>query len=323
MTLVPIIDHGLLNIALQVQHQSVDWAPLTGRGIELIVRRDDEIDLSLSGNKFYKLFFSIKPAITNNAIPVASFGGAYSNHLYALAAAGARFGFSTVGFVRGERPQHLSPTLRYCVEQGMRLEFLSRSIYRENASAPTPSFVAHWQEQFAHLLFIAEGGAGVAAAQGASYIARATELALNGQFDYLAVAVGTGTTLAGLATGLATSKMVLGVSVLKGSGDLAGKVNDLVVSQTPVSCVQGANYRLIEGFHAGGYAKKLPQRLIKQWREFETQTGILLDPVYTLKLVVALGDLAQLGYFKKNERIVMVHSGGLQGRCGFESVIDW
>lgn len=318
-------DDDFFKLACAVPLQVATTPVLRGAGVELVVRRDDLIDASLSGNKAYKLFYNLRAARDAGFLRVLSFGGAYSNHLHALAMAGLKFGFNTLGVVRGERPASLSPTLMDAQNAGMELIFISRESYQSKSFS---QLLDGWRKQFGDFYLIPEGGAGVLGARGMSLSGRALEEQLKGDYTSVCIACGTGTSLAGLAAGLVAAgrhdKLALGFSVLKGDGDLGtgiaktyqqlGVAQDLFRAHEPRPA---ANWRLISGFHGGGYGKKLPPNLFAFWRSFERETGILLDPVYTLKLIWGIHCLAELGYWSRGSRIVAIHSGGLQGRRGF------
>lgn len=318
-------DNDFFKLACAVPVQQATTAVLAKQGIELLVRRDDLVDTGLSGNKAYKLLYNLRAARESEHSRLLSFGGAYSNHLHALALAGARYGFATVGVIRGERPAHLSPTLTDAEHAGMRLVFISREAYQRKTFA---ALLDDWRNQYGDFYLIPEGGAGLLGARGMSLAGQALEAQLKGDYTAVGIPCGTGTSLAGLAAGLAAAgrsdKPVLGFSVLKGDGDLgtgiAKTYRQLCVDRQilKTDAVQlAANWRLISGFHAGGYGKKHPAGLFDFWRSFEQQTGIPLDPVYTLKMLWGIHCLAQQGYWPRGARVVAIHSGGLQGRRGF------
>lgn len=302
----------LLEVAASVPLQHANVKTLRNTGVELLVRRDDLIDAELSGNKFYKLFFNLRDARAQGLTQLLSFGGAYSNHLHALAAAGKRYGFSTLGVVRGERPKQLSPTLHDAEAWGMQLIFINRVDYRDKTE---PELISDLQARYGDFYLIPEGGANLAGARGLEVLGQALERQLKGDYTAVCLACGTGTSLAGLAAGIDSAKSAVGFSVLKGDGDLGGAVAEtyrqLAVPET------AANWRLITGFHAGGYGKKHPEYLSQFWQAFERDTGIPLDPVYTVKMLWGINSLAQQGYWPRGSRIVAIHSGGLQGRRGF------
>ncbi len=320
--LPPFTEEELVRRAMTVAVDALAWPRLQRLGIDLRVRRDDQLDRELSGNKFYKLFFNLAAAHEAGMRQIASFGGAYSNHLHALAAAGRRYGFSTLGLVRGERPAQLSPTLADAEAWGMRLVFLSRSQYRQGADE---ALMCQLREVYGDFYLVPEGGANLAGARGLLAVGRALEQQLQGEYDQVCLPCGTGTSLAGLAAGLPPGKLAVGISVLKGEGglcaDVAARYRELQ-SLPGAAGHEAANWRLISGYHGGGYARRLPPALGRFWREFEAETGLLVDPVYTLKLFWAVAQLAEQGYWRRGTRLVVVHTGGLQGRRGFTEFIS-
>lgn len=305
-------------LAVPLEVITTDW--LRKAGLELWVRRDDLIDPDLSGNKFYKLFYNLHCAQSAGAKRVLSFGGAWSNHLHALAAAAKTAGLESIGIIRGERPSSLSPTLVDAENWGMRLVFVNRQDYRQL----TQPFVAQKSQlltEFSDAYWIPEGGANLAGAAGAKILGWALDQQLQGDYAAVCMACGTGTSLAGVAAG--THRLVLGFSVLKGEGSLGTDIHSWfqqLQPQTSGADTSGAgNWRLISGFHAGGYAKSHPVELYRFWQDFEQETGLLLDPVYTLKLFWGISRLAQQGYWPRASRLVAIHTGGLQGRRGFNA----
>ncbi len=311
-------------LACDVPLHNATTPTLALAGIELLVRRDDLIDRELSGNKAYKLFCNLQVARDAGYQQLLSFGGAYSNHLHALAFAGRKFGFKTLGVIRGERPRTLSPTLRDVQDAGMELIFISRTDYQ---SLNISSLLDNWRSRFGDFYLIPEGGAGVLGASGMSLSGQALESQLKGDYTGVCIASGTGASLAGLAAGLTMAgradKPVLGFSVLKGDGKLGTSIANAYRQLLALKGIEmdknlpAANWRLITGFHAGGYGKRLPIYLFEFWRYFERETGIPLDPVYTLKMMWGIHCLAQQGYWRPGAKIIAVHTGGLQGRRGF------
>lgn len=315
----------LLDAACQVPIQNATTRLLAKAGVELLVRRDDQLDSLLSGNKFYKLFFNLQAAHAQGIKRVISFGGPYSNHLHALAAAARRYNFEAIGVVRGDRPECLSPTLIDAEAWGMKLVFVGRGDYDRKTEQ---EWLASLQSCYGELYLIPEGGANLAGVQGMTLLGHALEQQSGGDYTAACIAVGTGTSLAGLAAGINPLKIALGFSVLKGTGDLGAAVNAgyRQVSALPIAGRQStedshlhhaANWRLISGFHGGGYAKKPAPNLFQFWQDFERETGIPLDPVYTLKMFWGISCLAQQGYWARGSRLIAIHSGGLQGRRGF------
>lgn len=306
-------------LAVPLQQVTTDW--LFKAGLTLFVRRDDLIDSVQSGNKFYKLFYNLDSARRSGFTKVLSFGGAWSNHLHALAAAAKTAGLESVGVIRGERPRQLSPTLEDAERWGMRLVFVSRQDYREMShQTPVNARVVAQKSQllteFSDSFWIPEGGANLEGAQGAKMLGWALDQQLQGEFAAVCMACGTGTSLAGVAAG--TRRNLIGFSVLKGDGNLGANIQQLF-SQLGDKSTKPDNWRLISGFHAGGYAKPHSELLYRFWQDFEQETGVLLDPVYTLKLFWGISRLAQQGYWPRGSRLVAIHTGGMQGRRGFRA----
>lgn len=326
-------DSELQQRAAAIILQPAQSAALTAAGIELWVRRDDLIDEQLAGNKFYKLFYNLLAAKAQGYRQLLSFGGAYSNHLHALAAAGQRYGFGTIGIIRGERPPVLSPTMQDAEAWGMRLVFVGRDLYRvlqQPDAMPAPVLLSAWKAQLAQeygaAYWIPEGGSNLYGAKGMQVLGESLQRQLQSDYSAVCIACGTGTSLAGLAAGIDPGKPAIGFSVLKGEGGLGSSVAhtfaQLVGAANDHSGRRkralAGNWRLISGYHAGGYGKKHPDYLYRFWQDFEQETAIALDPVYTLKLFWGITQLAQQGYWRKGSRLVAVHTGGLQGRRGFK-----
>lgn len=305
-------DADLREAALSVSIEPLHWPAMAARGIEVLVRRDDLVHPLLSGNKFYKLFYNLQAARAGGYRQLLSWGGAYSNHLHALAAAGRHYGFNTVGIVRGERPARLSPTLAEAEAWGMQLHFVPRSVYGRETEAQMNEL----SDLYGKFYPLPEGGANRLGSLGTQVVGWALEQQLQGAYCEVCLPCGTGSTLAGVSTGLPADKTAVGFSVLKGAGDLGANIvqaeKSLKHSNEP-----GGSWRLISGFHGGGYARKLPNKLKNFWHRFEADTGLLLDPVYTLKMFWGMAELADRGYWPRNTRLVAIHTGGLQGRRGF------
>lgn len=326
-------EQQLFDAALQVPLQPATTSILAQAGVELWVRRDDRLDPQLSGNKFYKLFFNLQAAKAQGYGRVVSFGGAYSNHLHALAAAAQRYGIEAIGVVRGERPLRLSPSLQDAEAWGMQLVFVSRADYQRKTD---PEWLADFQRCYGPSYLIPEGGANLAGARGMQLLGRALQQQLKDDCTAVCVPVGTGISLAGLAAGMSGKIPVMGFSVLKGEGSLGRDVARWYSHLSSLSsshlranggseALSVPNWRLISGFHGGGYGKK-PNRVLQMfWQQFENETAIPLDPVYTIKMLWGIHSLAQQGYWPRGSRLVAIHTGGLQGRRGFpcpESLIS-
>ncbi len=270
----------------------------TRRGIRLLLKRDDLIHPELIGNKWRKLAPNLTAAAGR---PIVTFGGAYSNHLRATAAAGRLLGLPTVGVVRGqelaERP--LNPSLARCVADGMRLHFVDRSTYRRKTDPETQAAIlraAGAEEAYV----VPEGGSNALAVRGC----RALGEELRGQADVVAIACGTGGTLAGLAAGLDPGQQALGIPVLKGAF-LADDVRGL---QTEAFGGPRGDWRLDERFHFGGYARTTPA-LDAFAEDFEERHGVPVERLYVAKLLYGLVTLAEEGAFGAGAVVVAVVTG--------------
>ncbi|MHC6224762.1 1-aminocyclopropane-1-carboxylate deaminase/D-cysteine desulfhydrase [Pseudomonas sp. X10] len=278
---------------------------LTAAGIEAAILRLDLIDPLISGNKWFKLREHLRLANEAGAAGVISLGGNHSNHLHALAAAGKRFGFATVGLLRGH-PQH-TPTVQDLQALGMELHWLGYGGYRARHQ---PGFWAPWQALYPGWHCVPEGGGGLPGAQGCALIveqARA-QLATLGWADYDAwwLAAGTGTTLAGLVRAEAGAHEVHGACAVPAGHGVEDNVRALVGEQ---------GYQLYDA-SLGGFAKVNPE-LFAVIEASEGQTGIPFEPVYTGKALLVLRRQIEAGQFKPGTRLIFLHTGGLQGRRGY------
>ncbi|RMG86954.1 MAG: 1-aminocyclopropane-1-carboxylate deaminase/D-cysteine desulfhydrase, partial [Bacteroidetes bacterium] len=245
---------------------------LDKNSIRLFVKRDDTLHPFISGNKWRKLKYNLLEARRIGAQTLLTFGGAYSNHIAAVAAAGQAFDFQTIGIIRGEPATALNPTLAFARRCDMALHYLDRTTYRQKH---LPEVVGRLREKFGDFYLIPEGGTNQFALPGVRECALELLEQVPG-FDFLCTACGTGGTLAGLCTGLDERRKVLGFSVLKGDF-LRGEVGKIWASGgiSPTS-----RFDILTDYHFGGYAKWKPE-LIAFINDFHAQTGIPLDPVYT------------------------------------------
>lgn len=235
-----------------------------------------------------------------------TFGGAWSNHIYATAAAGEYFGFRTIGIIRGEAGGKPNPTLQFAQDRGMQLVYVDRESYRNKSSA---QFIETLHQRFGDFYLLPEGGSNPAALKGCAEIV--TDI--NTPFDVISVACGTGATLAGLITALNNEQHATGFAVLKGADFLKHDVANWLAA-----CESQAahNWHIELDYHFGGYAKTTPE-LFAFIRQFKTDFDIALDAVYTGKMFYGLFDCISKGVFERGTRIVAIHSGGLQGNAGF------
>ena len=282
---------------------------IQAQGIELYLKRDDLLHLVISGNKWRKLKYILNHALSIDAQKITSMGGAYSNHLHALAYVGQLLGIKTRGIIRGERPKRLNPTLSDLMAWGMEVEFISRSDYRQLRDYKTYNALPGMQQGE---YWLPEGGAMALALQGVAEVV--DELTID--YDVLCVACGTATTFAGLINRVADNKRVLGFAALKGADFLQADVQQMLVNQ-PYDHKNGS---ICLDYHFGGFAKVKPV-LVDFMQDFEQAHGIQLEPVYTGKMLYGIYDLIRQGFFKPGQRIIALHTGGLQGNRGITPVI--
>ncbi|MDB5270653.1 MAG: 1-aminocyclopropane-carboxylate deaminase [Hymenobacter sp.] len=284
----------------------------TARGVRLLLWRDDLVNANLPGNKARKLKHNLLAARQQGNHTLLTFGGAYSNHIAAVAAAGRLLGFRTIGLIRGDEPASgaaLNPTLAQAAADGMTLHYLDRTAYRHRAE---PEFIAEQLARFGPAYVLPEGGTNDLALPGCAELV--AEIRQQVDFDALAVAVGTGGTLAGLLTGLAGEHHAVGVAALKNGGFLRGEIDAL----TQAAAGQAFdNYSLQTDYHFGGYAKYSAE-LLDFIQHFQARHGVLLEPIYTGKLLFGVLDLIAKGYFRRGSTVVAIHTGGQQAWAGWQ-----
>lgn len=281
---------------------------LTQKGITLYIKRDDLIHQEVQGNKWRKLKYNLLEARLNGYHTLLTFGGAYSNHIYATAAAARLFHFKSIGIIRGDENSMLSPTLQFAASRGMELLCMDRDSYRHKDDADNLDSLRVQLGDFYH---VPEGGTNLFALEGVAEIIPE----LNIDYEYLCTACGTGGTLAGLVSGLKGEKKLIGFSSLKGTDTLTQKVSELAQAYTGE---QFTNFEINFNYHFGGYAKVKPE-LIDFIKAFKQQHQIQLEPVYTGKMFFGLYDMIKKNLFERGTRIVAIHTGGLQGLSGYSS----
>lgn len=283
--------------------------------VTLSIKRDDLIHPLISGNKWRKLAHNLAEARHNNTTQLVSFGGAYSNHIHALAAAGQRFGFDTVGIIRGEEDPS-NPTIADAKNFGMTIKYVTRKEYKRRHDQ---DFILQLQQQYPEAMIIPEGGTNLAALKGVSEIIGEIS---DVNPDFICTPCGSGGTTAGLITSAASTTQIVSIPVLKGSNYLVNEINKLVRQFN----ITNNNWDFIEGYDFGGYAKVTPE-LIEFITRFYDETAIKLEPVYSGKMFFAIFDLIKRGYFAPGSRIVAIHTGGLQGINGLKQrklvAADW
>lgn len=290
--------------------QEINSRKLIEKEIRLFMKRDDLLHPNISGNKWRKLKYNMLQLKQEQKTTLLTFGGAFSNHIAATAAAGSEFGVKTIGIIRGEKHSILNPTLQYATDCGMLLKYISRKAYKEKDS---PIFQEQLRHTYGDIYILPEGGTNEHALLGcAEIIQEVAEQNDGGLPDYFCVSCGTGGTISGMITGLNNRSKVLGFSVLKGDF-LKEEVNVLVHKKTSSNFI---NWQINTDYHCGGYAKFTPE-LIAFINQFKVKHHIALDPIYTGKMMLGIFDLIDKDYFAKGSSILAIHTGGLQGIAGF------
>ncbi len=279
---------------------------LSEKDVRLFVKREDQLDEVISGNKYRKLKYNIEKAASDGHQTLLTFGGAYSNHIHALAYAGNKYSFKTIGIIRGERIEPLNPTLKDAEKFGMHLDFVDRAAYRLKSEE---SFIDELRNKFGDFYLVPEGGSNTYAVKGCVEIVRQIQQ----DFDFICCACGTGGTLAGIICGLVGRARAIGFPVLKGGEFLLNEVEQLAFDY---SSKRYKNWQLMVDYHFGGYAK-YSWDLIAFINDFKGTHGIPLDPVYTGKMMFGVFDLIKKDFFPPGSKIMAIHTGGLQGIRGF------
>lgn len=275
--------------------------------IKLFIKREDLTDDFISGNKFYKLKYNLIEAEKLGFNTLLTFGGAYSNHIHATAAAGKKYGFKTIGIIRGEEHLPLNPTLSSAQENGMLIDYIDRRSYRNKYDE---NLTQTLKEKFGDFYLIPEGGSNHLAIKGCTEIIPT----INTNFNFICSACGTGGTLAGLILGLDSESFALGFSVLKGGEFLYQNIRTLLSSYQKENL---NNFQINLDYHFGGYAKTNIV-LNKFCKTFEEQHNIPIEPIYTGKMFYGIYDLINNNFFPPKSTIVAIHTGGLQGLQGLK-----
>lgn len=291
--------------------QKISFSEINKFDVALYIKREDLIHPTISGNKYRKLKYNIEDAQTQQKEVLLTFGGAYSNHIAALASVGKAYGFQTIGVIRGdELGENLSktldsnPTLQFAHQCGMKFDFISRSDYRNKTSE---SFIKKLKDKYGDFYLVPEGGTNELAIKGCEEILNAeTE-----KFDYICVAVGTGGTIAGIIKSATENQQTIGFPALKG---------DFLIEEIKKYTNRTDKWTLNTMYHFGGYGKTSDE-LIQFINKFKSETKIPLDPIYTGKMMFGIIDLIKKGTFKNGTKILAIHTGGLQGIIGMNSVL--
>ena len=283
---------------LMFQLNPINNIPLTS---QIFLKPEYQIHPKVSGNKFRKLKYNLAYYDEHNFKGLLTFGGAFSNHIAATAAAGQALNIPTIGIIRGEelaQTTTLNPTLEYAKSCGMNLKFISRKSYRKKN---TPEFLAQLRLNFPDVFVLPEGGTNALAVQGCQEILSEHDT----EFDIICCAVGTGGTISGLINSSRPSQKIIGFPALKGS----------FLSQDICKFATQSNWELCQDYHFGGYAKLNP-KLIEFMNSFKRHFGIPLDPIYTAKMMYGIFDLIEKGKISSTAKVLAIHSGGLQSIKG-------
>jgi 1-aminocyclopropane-1-carboxylate deaminase len=273
-------------------------AYLSSPNVKIDILRLDSIHPIVSGNKWFKLRYYLEEAIQKKATTLASFGGPFSNHLVALAFVAKENNLKSIGYVRSNEGEPITPTLQDALNYGMELVFLGRGTFQEKKSA---LFNDRIKNELNRIYFIDEGGYGILGAKGAATIMN--EAALH--YDYVVCAVGTGTMIAGLINASLPNQKIIGVAVLKNEGSIYEEIKHIVDDPKK-------SFTLMHEFHQGGYAKTSISQF-EFMNELWEYAKIPTDIVYTSKVLMAVAQLAKENYFAINSKVLVIHSGGLQG----------
>ena len=300
------------NAILETQNQQVLLPILEEKKVELFIKREDLIHSFVSGNKFRKLKYNLQEAKKLKKKSLLTFGGAFSNHIAATAVAGKIAGFKTFGIIRGdELTKNLketlkeNATLREAHKNGMKLQFVSRDQYRQKSSF---GFIEKMKNKWGDFYLIPEGGTNCLAVSGCEEILTTED----SKFNYICAAVGTGGTISGLINSVEKHQEIIGFPALKGnflSEEIKKYIN------------RNKNWSLQTAYHFGGYAK-FTEELITFINTFKEETDILLDPVYTGKMIFGILDLIKKDTFKEGSKILAIHTGGIQGIEGFNQKLE-
>ncbi len=285
----------------QSKLQELQASLLEDAGVQLLVLREDLNHPFVSGNKWWKLKYNLEEAQKLGHDTLLTFGGAFSNHIYATAAAAKDVGLKSIGIIRGEKNLPLNPTLEFAESCGMQLHFVSREDYRKKTES---HFVDQLKNRFGNFYLIPEGGTNALAIKGCAEFAKEKIRPID--CTHVCLPVGTGGTMAGLISGLEGKPKVVGFSVLKGGSFLKDEIESLLGSSTH------HNWEIQSDYHFGGYAKQTPE-LIDFIGKMKQEHNLALDQVYTGKMMFGIFDLIKMGSFNRGSIVLVIHTGGLQG----------
>ncbi len=279
--------------------------------VKVFMKRIDLVHPVISGNKWYKMKYNIEKMIDEGKDTLLTFGGAFSNHIHAAAAAGKAFGFRTIGLIRGEEHLPLNQTLQSAVDNGMKIYYVDRTTFRLRESE---KFLDDLKNKYGDVFILPLGGTNNIALKGCAEIVNNIDV----DYNYICSASGSGGTFAGIVAGLNGSKKGIAFPALKSGGFLKDVIEDLVFDYTGNKY---QNWDLNTDYHFGGFAK-LTKELVEFTKEFEKLNKFKLDYIYTNKMMFGIAELIRSGYFKSEETIIAIHSGGLQGNLGMQNRIN-
>lgn len=291
---------------VHIENQQVHHPLLIQRQVSLHIKREDLIHPLISGNKYRKLKYNLIESKAQGFDALLTFGGAFSNHIAAVAFAGKKHGLRTFGVIRGEElvakwPQN--PTLKLAHEHGMQFKFISRERYRNKQNL---NFIKELEQELGSFYLLPEGGTNDLAIKGCEEIL----VPEDSEFDCICCSVGTGGTIAGISNSVHSDQQVLGFPALKGD----------FLKEDIRKFARRKNWELRTDYHFGGYAK-LNATLIHFINDFKEKTQIPLEPIYTGKMVYGISDMIKKDQFKPNTKILAVHTGGLQSITGMNHIL--
>ena len=273
-------------------------------GVELFLKREDTSHSIVSGNKYRKLKYNLIEAQNQGQNTILTFGGAFSNHIAAVAFAGKEFGVNTIGVIRGEElisKIDENATLKFAKSCGMKFKFVTRELFRNKT---TEEFILKLKKEFEDFYLIPEGGTNDLAVKGCKEILKEDD----NVFDFICCSVGTGGTISGLINASAEHQKILGFPALKGH----------FLQKDISKFVMKSNWKLINEYHFGGYAK-INNELVEFINRFKLKHNIQLDPIYTGKMMFGILNLIENNFFPKKAKILAIHTGGLQGINGMNN----
>lgn len=292
--------------------QEVIFSEIKEKNVQLFIKREDELHHFISGNKYRKLKYNLEEAKRLGHHTFITFGGAYSNHIAAAAAAGFEFGFKTIGVIRGDELAkrvdevlETNPTLKFASEHKMNFDFVSRTNYRDKTSE---EFIKRLKEKYGDFYLVPEGGTNELAVKGCEEILTEEDT----KYNVICSSIGTGGTISGLINSLKPHQKVIGFPALKG---------DFLQHEIRKYVLTFENWSLNTNYSFGGYGK-ISEELILFINKFKEETKIPLDPVYTGKMLFGIVDIIKKDYFSEGTKILAIHTGGLQGIEGMNTVLN-